>query len=78
MGDKIVLHSKGIFEVANADDPLLSWFGNRNAGAIRSLEVSIREHLIGALTLGHTHRNLDHLSSLAAANYVALFSVFAN
>jgi hypothetical protein len=75
LGQKIVSQSKSSFAVAENDDPLMSWFGRSNAGTLRSLEISIREHLISELTLGERPTNLDHLSTLAATNYVALFSV---
>jgi hypothetical protein len=75
LGQKIVSQAKSSFAVAENDDPLMSWFGRSNAGTLRSLEISIREHLISELTLGERPTNLDHLSTLAATNYVALFSV---
>jgi hypothetical protein len=75
LGQKILLHAEKHFAPADSEDPLTSWFGKGNAGVLRSLEVSIREHLLGAMTLGKLPANLEHLSSLAATNYVALFSV---
>jgi DNA modification methylase len=75
LGQKIISQAENNFAPARSDDPLTSWFGKSNAGVLRSLEVSIQEHLVGSLTLDATPTNLDHLSNLAAANYVALFSV---
>jgi hypothetical protein len=75
LGQKIVSQAKSSFAFAEDDDPLTTWFGKGNAGTLRSLEVSIREHLISEVTLGEKSINFDHISTLAAANYVALFSV---
>lgn len=75
LGHKIVTQAKSSFAFAENDDPLMSWFGKSNAGALRSLEVSIREHLISETTLGAMPITFDQLSTIAAANYVALFSV---
>jgi len=75
LGNKIVERAKGLFKLATRDDPLMAWFGYGNAGVLRSLEASIREHLVGSPTFFGEPINLSKLSSLAAANYVALFSV---
>jgi hypothetical protein len=75
LGSKIVEQAKKIFVAADLSDPLTIWFGKANAGVLRSLEVSIRNHLMGSLTHAEEQVNLDRLSSLAATNFVALFSV---
>lgn len=56
-------------------DPLLTWFDGPTARAIRSIERSICKRMVGRLTLSETKTNLDRLSSIAAAHYVALFAV---
>ncbi|HVB55080.1 MAG TPA: DNA methyltransferase [Candidatus Acidoferrales bacterium] len=56
-------------------DPLTFWFSNNTARSLRSIESSIRRHLLGSLTLTSGAINLDRLSGLAATYYVALFSV---
>lgn len=59
----------------NTNDPLCNWFASSTAAYFRSLEAGIRDHLVGALTLTHDGVRWAQLSSLAATNYVALFSV---
>jgi DNA modification methylase len=56
-------------------DPLAAWFSNSTARSLRTIERSIRRHLLGGRTLGSGAINLNHVSGLAATNYVALFSV---
>ncbi len=56
-------------------DPLTCWFSTNTARSLRSIERSIQRHLLGPFTLTSEAINLDHLSCLAATNYVALFSV---
>jgi hypothetical protein len=75
LGSKIVEQAKKIFIAANPTDPLTIWFGKTTAGVFRSLEISIRNHLMGPFTHSEGHVNLDRLSSLGATNFVALFSV---
>jgi hypothetical protein len=75
LGQKIVSQAKSSFTFAKNDDPLTTWFGKSNAGTLRALEISIREHLISEPTLGERPISLDNLSTLAATNYVALFSI---
>jgi SAM-dependent methyltransferase len=58
-----------------ANDPLTKWFAKGNAVLIRSIEQSIRRHLLGSQTLAPDAIHLDRLSPIAATNYVALFSV---
>lgn len=75
LGSKIVEKAKELFVTADSNEPLTMWFGKVNAGVLRSIEISIRNHLMGVLTHAEDHVNLDRLSSLAATNFVALFSV---
>jgi hypothetical protein len=56
------------------DDPLLAWFDKASVKSLRNLELSIRRQLVGAYTIGPNESRLTHLSTLAAAFYVALFS----
>jgi len=56
------------------NDPLCNWFTKRTAATIRSIETSIRQHLIGQLSITPEKICLDRLSALAATYYVALFS----
>nr|WP_237212716.1 DNA methyltransferase [Ruegeria lacuscaerulensis] len=58
-----------------SNDPLNKWFHDETTAAIRALERSICERLVGRLTLNHSGVNLEYLSSIAAAFYVALFAV---
>nr|WP_161497305.1 DNA methyltransferase [Bradyrhizobium nitroreducens] len=75
LGRKIVeLARKHDFNLSE-EDPLCAWFGNGNARTIRSIEESIRAHLVGSHTYSDGQVNLENLSSIAAANFVALFSV---
>ena len=74
LGEKIVAHARTISGSATAD-PLRAWSGSGNADTLRSLECSIREHLVGAMTIADKGINFDHLSCLASTNYVALFSI---
>jgi len=62
-------------QTIDSTDPLTFWFSNSTASILRSIERSIRRHLLGPLTLTSGAINLDRLSSLAATNYVALFAV---
>jgi DNA modification methylase len=56
-------------------DPFAFWFSKDTARVLRSIERSIRRHLLGRLTLAPHAINLDNVSGLAATIYVALFSV---
>lgn len=58
-----------------SEDSLLLWFDARTATVLRSIERSISTHLIGSRTLASSYVELDHISSLAAVNFVALFAV---
>ncbi|MGO1077126.1 hypothetical protein [Inquilinus sp. CA228] len=57
------------------DDPLLWWFDRPAAALIRALERRIRDQLVGELTLTREGVRFDKMASMAAAFYVALFSV---
>jgi DNA modification methylase len=57
------------------NDPLSKWFTRKTTAAIRSIEASVRRHLIGALTITPDTVNLDRLTTVAAAHYVSIFSV---
>jgi hypothetical protein len=59
----------------DSPEPLLSWFDRDTCAVVRSMERSIREQLVGSLTLSETGPNLKKFSSIAAAFYVALFAV---
>lgn len=59
----------------SATEPLKAWFDCDTAGKIRSIERGIREYLIGQLTVHNDGVDINHLSSIAAALYVGLFSV---
>jgi hypothetical protein len=56
-------------------EPLLTWFGPETARNIRSIEESIFRHLVGSSTISDRGLRLENLSGIAAAFYVALFSV---
>lgn len=75
LGKKIVELASTHAETIESDDPLHTWFGRGNARTIRSIERSIQSHLVGSLTQTSQELHLENLSSLAAANLVALFSV---
>jgi hypothetical protein len=57
------------------DDPLTWWFGDKTAATIRAIENSIREHLVGPMTLTPEGTHFERISGMAATFYVALFSV---
>jgi tRNA G10 N-methylase Trm11 len=57
------------------DDPICSWFTRDSAALIRAIERSIRNRLVGAMTVTPTGIKLDRISGLAATFYVALFAV---
>jgi hypothetical protein len=75
LGLKIVELAQADVEATDRNDPLHIWFGKGNTKAIRSIEKSIRSHLVGSLTHSNGQLHLDNLSSLAATNFVALFSL---
>jgi hypothetical protein len=59
----------------SASDPLLWWFNKPTTSVIRTLEHRIRRRLIGERTVTAEGLKLENMSGLAAAFYVALFSV---
>lgn len=75
LGQKIIELARKHDFILDGKDPLCAWFGNGNARTIRSIEQSIRSHLVGSHTCSNGAVNLENLSSIAAANFVALFSV---
>jgi DNA methylase len=75
LGCNIIKLARADSEPIDKADPLLIWFGTGNATTIRSIEKSIRRHLVGSHTQSEGQLHLDNLSSLAAANLVALFSL---
>ncbi len=56
-------------------DPLTHWFGDTSAALIRATEETIRERLIGAMTITASGTHLERVSGLASTFYVALFTV---
>jgi hypothetical protein len=58
-----------------ATDPLTPWFSEGTAAALRAVERSIELKLLGPRTLTSGGPHLDRMSGIAAAAYVALFSV---
>lgn len=72
---RVVKCAKTPTKAPNGDDPLTWWFAPKSANVLRTIERSIRRHLVGELTLSSSGRNLDRLSGIAATFYVALFSV---
>lgn len=62
----------GTYRISD-NDPLLGWFDAPSAESIRCIELSIREHLLGAWTIRHDGTHFEYISSLAATFYVALF-----
>jgi len=57
------------------NDPLNAWFSAGTVTTLRSIERSIREKLVGPMTLTENGADLQKLSSFAAAFYVTLFAV---
>jgi hypothetical protein len=75
LASEILGQAKTMVEPTEPQDPLRCWFGDNTASTVRSIERSIRQHLLGSLTLTPTVVRLDRASGLAATNYVALFSL---
>lgn len=59
----------------SATEPLGAWFTYDTARKIRAIERSIRAYLVGQLTVHNDGVDINHLSSIASALYVGLFSV---
>ena len=72
---EIVADARANREQVGQTDPLTHWFRPTTAGSLRSLERSIRKHLVGPQTLSATGAHIEHLSKVAAMYYVALFAV---
>jgi hypothetical protein len=62
-------------ESFETDEPLCLWFADKTAAALRAIEHTIRQRLVGAMTNTPTGTQMDRISGLAAAFYVALFAV---
>jgi hypothetical protein len=62
-------------EPLDSNEPLLLWFSHKTAAPLRAIERSIRQQLVGGMTVTPTGIKLDRLSGLAATFYVALFTV---
>ncbi len=72
---RAILASADYSICADSSDPLLNWFDRNATNTIRAIERSVCEQLVGTLTISQNGINLDKLSSIAAAFYVALFAV---
>jgi len=70
---KVVAQALDRSHALTDEDPLLGWFDIPSAENIRCVEMSIREHLLGAWTLRPDGTHFECMSSLAATFYVALF-----
>jgi DNA modification methylase len=57
------------------NDALSLWFSDTTASTIRAIEQGIRQLLVGPMTITSSGVELDCISGLAAAFYVALFTV---
>ena len=71
---KIVELSQDGGPPALATDELLAWCDEPTARAVRGIETTIRETLVGEKTL-EGHPDLSLLAAIAATQYVALFRV---
>jgi DNA modification methylase len=71
---KVLKSSRTLRHDLSSEDPLSIWFGPETARIIRSLEESIRSHLVGSSTITPEGVKLENLSGMAAAFYVSLFS----
>lgn len=75
LATEIIRSAQKYRESFDTDEPLCLWFADNTAIALRAIEHSIRQRLVGAMTVNSTDMKLDRLSELAAAFYVALFTV---
>lgn len=73
LAGKVVEQATAASQGVDDDDPLLGWFDRGSVESIRCIEISIREHLLGAWTLRPDGTHFECMSSLAATFYVALF-----
>lgn len=71
---KVLKSSRTLRHDLSSEDPLLIWFGRETARIIRSIEESIRNHLVGPTTITSEGLRLENLSGMAAVFYVSLFS----
>jgi hypothetical protein len=74
LGAEIARFAADAIRTIDDEDPLLIGFARPTASAIRSIERAICDHLVGGSTTNAASK-LEHLSYIAAANYVALFAV---
>ena len=74
LAKEIIHHASRHRQPVDKHDPLRQWFGRKSVESIRSLESSIRRHLVGAQTCAADSIHLERLSGLASTYYVALFS----
>lgn len=72
---KTILRGASRKAMVTASDPLLSWFDPPTALALRSIERSINQKLVGSRTLVGEEMDLSQMSSIAATFYVLLFAV---
>jgi DNA modification methylase len=75
LAEKLIKDAASDQEATDAEEPLGAWFGRETSASVRAVERSIRRHLVGKMTITSTGTNLDRISSIAAAFYVALFSI---
>jgi hypothetical protein len=73
--EKIIAYANHNLPEIEESDELLRWFSGSAVVAARALDQSIRDHLVGGLTISDTEVHLSRISVLAATFYVALFSV---
>lgn len=73
--EKVIERSRARSAETRRLDPLATWFETETAFVIRSIEVAIREYLVGKMTRGDSEVHLDRLTGTAATFYVALFTV---
>jgi DNA modification methylase len=72
---EISVHDPHTARLVGPDEPLSLWFEDATAAHLRTLEASIRKHLVGEMTRSPAGLRLDSLSGLAATFYVGLFAV---
>jgi hypothetical protein len=72
---EIVRFAQSDRESFDSPEPLSLWFTAKTATSLRAIEYSIRQQLVGAMTVTPTGIKIDRISGLAATFYVALFTV---
>jgi hypothetical protein len=75
LAKEVVRFAESDAEPFDDDEPLSRWFTEKTAASLRSIERSIRQWLVGAMTITPFGTRLDRISGLAATFYVALFTV---